>query len=299
MEAYYYIGAIMLCRVIQAVFSKRSSNEINNIPLLIKYSAVAKGISAIFALLLIAVDFKGINVTPLGVLIAVGSGITLFLGTFCSVYGMKTGTVSAVSMFGTAGLLIPLLAGVFLFSQPINIYQWLGVVVFFISAFLLVKSSKETYSGFNIKTVLLLIGTLISNGGTMLMQQMYTNYVPNGDISIFSFISFASVSILGTPLYFIFLKTDNKEHDKNDYKFSKPLIVCAVSLAFALFIINQFATACTAFVPAVILFTVINGGGTVISTVVAAVMYKEKLTPKIVIGVILGIVSLVAIKAFA
>lgn len=58
------------------------------------------------------------------------------------------------------------------------------------------------------------------------------------------------------------------------------------------------ATLSTALVSPVVLFAFINGGGTIIATVVAAVLYREKLTPSSVAGVLLGIVSLIGIKLF-
>jgi drug/metabolite transporter (DMT)-like permease len=71
-----------------------------------------------------------------------------------------------------------------------------------------------------------------------------------------------------------------------------------VALAVSVFVINQLATISTVLVSPVILFTFINGGGTVISTLVAAVVYKEKICKKTAVGIIAGIASLVIIKMF-
>ena len=76
------------------------------------------------------------------------------------------------------------------------------------------------------------------------------------------------------------------------------LIVCGVALAVAVFIINQLATLSTKLVSPVVLFTFINGGGTIISTLVAAVLYKERISIKSALGILLGITSLVLIKLF-
>ena len=68
-------------------------------------------------------------------------------------------------------------------------------------------------------------------------------------------------------------------------------------LSVAVFIINQLATMAAATVSPVILFTFINGGSTIIGAIVAAAVFKEKLTVKSVVGILLGIISLVVIKA--
>ena len=293
-----YLSIVMLCRIVQAIFGKRASNEIKSIPMLIGYSSFKDAISALFAILLILVVGNGFKCGLLTVLIASFSGITLFFAGFCSLYAMKSGTVSLSSMFGTAGMIIPILAGVFLFNQSVSFMQIVSMAVFFVSAWLLVGSSKEIYTNFSFKTMLLLLGSLFSNGGTMLAQQMFTAYVPDGDVSVFSFLSFGIISLLSGIMYlFVKNKTPNNT-DVCEKANIKMLAICGVALATAVFLINQLVTICTATVPPVILFTIVNGGGTIISTLVAAILYKEKLTAKCVTGVILGVISFVIIKMF-
>lgn len=177
-----------------------------------------------------------------------------------------------------------------------SILQGVGTAIFFVSAWLLIKNSKNTYNGFSLKTLLLLIGTMLANGLTMLAQQMYTYYVPNGSISLFSFLSFGSVAAAGLPTAFAMGKSE--KYKSEDLKLGKTLYICGIALAAAVFVINQFATKLTALLPPVFLFTFINGGGTIISTLAAAAIYKEKLSVYSILGVIIGICSMIMIKLF-
>ena len=155
--------------------------------------------------------------------------------------------------------------------------------------------SKATVKGFTVKTLLMLIAVMISEGITMLCQQMFTQYVPDGNVSVFSFLSFGILGIVILTALSVL-----KGKDKVEMKpLQKPLVIYGVILATAVLIINQLATLATAIVPPVILFTFINGGSTVIAAIVAAVVYKEKLTIRSVLGITLGILSFVIIKAFA
>lgn len=283
-------------QVIQAIFSKLSSKETENIVQTVKYTAYQYTVSALLGLVLLLTDISGIKIDLPTIAIALLSGISLFFSTFFTIYGMKSGTVSLVSMFSTAGLLVPIIAGAFMFKQPVSLVQWVGIVLFFLSAWLLIKSSENTYDGFNFKTFLLLIGAMLSNGLTMLAQQMYTHYVPGGNISLFSFLSFGAVTIFGVPTALSMGRSEkNTDLDKN---LSKTLYICGFALAVAVFVINQFATSLTALLPSVFLFTFINGGGTIISTLVAAAMYKEKLSLYSILGVIIGLSSMIIIKLF-
>lgn len=293
---YIYLFSILIARVIQAIFSKLSSKETENIVQTVKYTAYQYTVSALLGLVLLLTDISGIKIDLPTIAIALLSGISLFFSTFFTIYGMKSGTVSLVSMFSTAGLLVPIIAGAFMFKQPVSLVQWVGIVLFFLSAWLLIKSSENTYNGFNFKTFLLLIGAMLSNGLTMLAQQMYTHYVPGGNISLFSFLSFGAVTIFGVPTALSMGRSEkNTDLDKN---LSKTLYICGFALAVAVFVINQFATSLTALLPPIFLFTFINGGGTIISTLVAAVMYKEKLSLYSILGVIIGLSSMIIIKLF-
>lgn len=296
-----YILIILLFRVVQAVFNKQSSNEMRSVRTLMVYSTYRMAISAVLGLVLILIAGNGFRIDGLTVLIATFSGLMLFVASACSLYCMKSGTVSLDSMFGTAGMLIPMLAGIFLFDQPVRPLQWVGVAVFFVSAWLLVRSSKKTYSNFSFKTALLLAGSLLSNGATMLAQQLFTAYVPDGDVSAFSLISFGVLAVLCGAVSLVMLLRQRKVAPaawRDDFKLSKNLLICGVALAVAVFVINQLATVSTALVSPVILFAFINGGGTIIATVVAAVLYKEKLSVSSTVGVLLGIASLLMIKLF-
>lgn len=244
----------------QAIYSKRSSNEIKNIPMLVGYTSFQNAVSAFLGLILILLTGAGLLADNLTVLIACFSGITLFFATFCNICAMKSGTVSLSSMFGTAGLLVPLIAGVFLFDSSIALMQWVGVALFFVAAWLLIGSSKKIYSNFSLKTMISLVGAMLSNGGTMLAQQMFTAYVPDGDVSVFSFLSFGIIALLGGIMYLIMFKKNTSSESAEQIKFPKSLVWCGIILAVAVFIINQLATLATAFVPPVILFTFINGG---------------------------------------
>jgi multidrug transporter EmrE-like cation transporter len=85
-------------------------------------------------------------------------------------------------------------------------------------------------------------------------------------------------------------------HCEEQAKFPKKSYLYGLFLAVAVFLINQLVTLSTPMIQAVVLFSIACGGATVISAIVGAVMYKEKLTPLTLIGLVLGIGSLILLK---
>ena len=249
-------------------------------------------ISALLGLILIIIAKNGFKADFRTIIISMLSGIMLVVGMFTKVEALKQGTVALTSLFGTAGILVPCIAGIYLFDTPITGMQWLGLLLFIISACLMIINSKRVFNGFNIKTFLLLLGELLSNGMVMLAQQMFTVYVPAGDVSVFSFLSFGIVGLF----MLVTLPLVTKGSEEKIEKLPGKLMVYGIALSIAVFVINQLATLATALIPPVILFTFINGGSTIIAAIVASVIFKEKITLQSAFAIVLGIISLVIIK---
>lgn len=289
-----YISIILVCRVFQHLFNKRTSNDIKTMPCFFKYMSLTKVIAAAMGLVLILIAGNGFKCNLLTVLISTFSGLMLVLSSAFGLLVLRNGTVALSSLFGTAGLIVPCMAGIFLFNTPMSWGQWLGVAIFFVAAYLMITSSSRIACKFTFKAFLLLMGVMLSNGFTMLAQQMFTFYVPDGDVSVFSFLSFG---IVGIFMIIMAIVSSAKSEHKAEDKLTPSLVGMGAVLAIAVFIINQLATLSTAFVSPVVLFTFINGGSTIIAAIVAAVCFREKLTVRSVLGIIIGVASMVIIKA--
>lgn len=289
-----YIAIILMCRVAQHLCNKRTSNQVNGLTCFLKYGAFRNILSGILGLLLIIVAGNGFKCNTLTLLISMFSGLMMVFSTGFSLATLKNGTVALSSMFSTAGILIPCIAGVFLFDKPISAGQIFGVLLFFIASYFLLSSSKKIYSGFSIKTFFLLIGLMLTEGFTMLSQQAFAFYIPDGDVSVFSFLSFSTLGVIMLAAIPIMSKTAKQDESSH---LTHSLLFLGTILSIAVFIINQLATLASSIVPPAILFTFINGGSTIIGSIVAALCFKEKFTVRSVIGIVLGVVALIIIKA--
>ena len=259
-----------------------------------RYTAFTNVVSASLGLLLIVLAGHGFRCDGRTILISSFSGLMLVLSSACSLQVLKNGTVALSSLFGTAGLIVPCIAGIFLFGTPMSRGQWLGISLFFVAAYLLISSSAKIVCKFTFKTFLLLIGVMLTNGLTMLAQQMFSHYVPDGDVSVFSFLTFG---IVGIFMVFMAVYAAAKSPRAAQDKLTPGLLGMGTVLAVAVFVINQLATLSTTLVPPVILFTLINGGSTIIGAIVAAICFHEKLTVRSVLGIVIGVGAMVIIKA--
>lgn len=105
--------------------------------------------------------------------------------------------------------------------------------------------------------------------------------------------------------YFISLLTKKKRKDqelvelkeKEKFVLPKALMICGLVLAFAVFIINILVTELGKSVDSAILFSVSYAISIIIITIlVGAIFYKEKITRKNIVGILLCVVALAMIN---
>ena len=200
------------------------------------------------------------------------------------------------SMAGSAGLLLPCVFGIFMFDEPMSLMQLFGILLLIFSGWLLIGYSKKLKGSFTPRTMLLLIGSMLSNGFTMVAQKMFSKYLPDVSVSVFSFLAFGLVGVgMCVGLVPQLTKKDKREEIK---KLPKALWFYGAGLSTILLIINQLATIAAKVIPSAIMFPINDGGATIITALTGAVVFKEKLTARSVAGLALGIASLIVINLF-
>ena len=115
--------------------------------------------------------------------------------------------------------------------------------------------------------------------------------MPDGNIGIFHFWGFLFSALFSA---IIFAVSPNK--DRENSKLTTKLGIYGVILSAALLTISMLSTKVSASIPSVVLFSAVNGGGLLLCTIISAFVYKEKLTVKMAVGLILGVAALMLIN---
>ena len=296
MLEYSYFLIILLLRLPQNIFNKRSSGIVRGAPAYFAYGAYRYLLSGGMALvlLLFAGGFSGVSLKALAIsaIGAVALGSNLFFG----LEALKSGAMVLSSMAGSAGLLLPCVFGIFMFDEPMSLMQLFGILLLIFSGWLLIGYSKKLKGSFTPRTMLLLIGSMLSNGFTMVAQKMFSKYLPDVSVSVFSFLAFGLVGVgMCVGLVPQLTKKEKREEIK---KLPKALWFYGAGLSTILLIINQLATIAAKVIPSAIMFPINDGGATIITALTGAVVFKEKLTPRSVAGLVLGIAALIVINLF-
>lgn len=183
-------------RVIQRVCSKTSSRLVNDNYTFFKYGAAYQLFAAVFALVTaFAVGFYGVN-APTIVCSAI-SAILFGIDLFCGIEAIKGCSLVVANTFANGGLIISVAASYIWFGEDVSAFQIAGLVVFFVSVYLLsVTKKEEKDKKITPKTLILLIIDLIANGAVMVVQKYFALKVEGGNTAVFSLFTFLLCAVI-------------------------------------------------------------------------------------------------------
>lgn len=295
MKDYIFLIIILLLRVPQNFSSKKTSGLVTNSQSYFLYGTYSYTLAGLIAFVMLLFDgMSGFSLPAVGIS-ALGA-VSLAVSLFCSIEALKSGVMVLAAMAGSAGLLLPCIAGIFMFNEPMKPVQFIGIALLIFSGWLLIGYSKEQTGSFTPRTLLLLIGSMLSNGSVMLAQKMFSKYLPDTSVSIFSFLTFG---LIGIGMFIGLVPSLLSQSGRAKIAaVPKPVFLYGTISSIILLAINQLATLAGRNVPSAIMFPINDGGATIITAITAAIFFKEKLTVRSVCGLILGIGSLIVINLF-
>lgn len=295
MKDYIFLIIILLLRVPQNFSSKKTSGLVTNSQSYFLYGTYSYTLAGLIAFVMLLFDgMSGFSLPAVGIS-ALGA-VSLAVSLFCSIEALKSGVMVLAAMASSAGLLLPCIAGIFMFNEPMKPMQFIGIALLIFSGWLLIGYSKEQTGSFTPRTLLLLIGSMLSNGSVMLAQKMFSKYLPDTSVSIFSFLTFG---LIGIGMFIGLVPSLLSQSGRAKIAaVPKPVFLYGTISSIILLAINQLATLAGRNVPSAIMFPINDGGATIITAITAAIFFKEKLTVRNVCGLILGIGSLIVINLF-
>lgn len=165
--------AIAAMRVVQKVCGKQVSNSVKSGEMFFRYGAFYQFVAAAFSLITLAITgFYGFNLPT--VLCAFISALLFAVDLFTGIEVLKGCSMTVATMFSLGGLIISCVLSIFLFNEPMSIFQAIGLALFFVGVYLLTPSKAEKSQKISLKTYILLIISLLANGFVMVAQKYFS-----------------------------------------------------------------------------------------------------------------------------
>lgn len=214
----------------------------------------------------------------LGFAVCYGSAI-LF-----SFLAIREGFMSLTSLATSYSLIIPTLYGLLFLKEKAGALLVIGLVFLFLSLFL-VNGKKGASSGLTVKWLIFALLAFLGNGLCSTVQTAQQRAFSGEYKSEFMIIALLILAVF----FGIIAAVKEKEVLRLCINKSWITLLNGTANGFT----NLFVMVLSRRMPASIMFPVISGGGLILTSLISIFIYKEKLSKRQYIGLILGTVSVV------
>ena len=294
---YLFIGIALTAGIIKAYCGKKTSNYTRDI----KDAMIANSLRMIFCivigLVLILLQGQIGYIKPnMGTLaIAALSGISTAVFVVTWLLAVKRGAYMMVEVFLMLGVLLPMLAGNVFFHEAIHLKQWIGIAALTIATFIMCSYNNTQKQKLTAVSLLLLVVCGLASGLADFSQKLFVRTLPKVPVSIFNFYTYVfSAFVLLVALFFVNKKNDKNSSVKDSPVFTKILGYILV-MSVCLYANSYFKTKAAVYIDSAQLYPLNQGSALILSTVMSAVVFREKITVRCALGLLIAFIGLIFI----
>lgn len=252
------------------------------------------------SLILLQGNFSFLLPNANSLIIMAVSGISTSLFVISWLLSVKVGAYMMVEVFVMISVLIPIITSSLLFSETINLNEWIGIALLVIAAYIMCSYNNSQSRKMSGKAFIVLLLCCFSNGITDLMQKLFVKTAPETPISVFNFYTYVFSTLFLIPLLFVFLKEKINSQSNNNIKNTLLKTIGYIAVMSAcLFAYSYFKTAAAGYLDATQLYPLSQGSALILSTVMATLIFKEKLTLKCILGITTAFVGIIFINVLS
>lgn len=279
--------AVVLGTVIKKYYMRESVKGLTPVFL---YNAITGLVSAIIIFFWGGIDKVSLFTLLLGIVF----GLITTLQTITLLKAMEIGPMSYTTLINSFSTLIPTLSGALFFNEKIELVHIFGIILMIISFVLSVDKSKNNDSA-SIKWLIYSIIAFICTGGIGVMQKIHQSSEFKGELNAFLVLAFVVSFVFAIILTLLFSKKENNPIlQKNKSGKVNYIILLVIVIAGACVAVNnKLNLYLSGVMDSAVFFPIVSGGGLVLTTISALIVFKEKLTKKQWAGIIIGILSVI------
>lgn len=238
-------------------------------------------------------------------LIALACGACSAGFVVCWLLAVRNTMYMLVEVFVTGGVLVPLVLCNILYGEPIGIADAVGIILLFVGIYFIStggKTKKKDEGGekkekgrWSLAGTLLLLLAALFSGGSDLAQKIYTKELPEGNALVFNFYVYAFAALILLVIN-LALQLKTRESLRASVSVIKPIWLFVVIMAACLFLNSYFKTLAASSLDAVVLYPLNQGLAMVLSSIMAVVIFKEKIGLRSALGIGLTLAALILIN---
>lgn len=251
-----------------------------------------------FLMIVLTVGISSVRIGTSTLLVTVLSGASTSLSVVLWLISVKKSAYVMLDVFLMLGTLVPTVSTFLLFEEEIRLNQVIGFGILILATVIMCSYNNSVKTKISVTSFALLVLCGIANGLADLSQKLFVHQDLGVDVSVFNFYTylFSAATLLIIYAVFLIMPRSEGETEKIDKGELYKMSVYIAVMAACLFLYSYFKTLAASLVPAAILYPCTQGIALVLSTLMSAVFFKERLTPKCIIGVMVTFIGLIVIN---
>ena len=217
------------------------------------------------------------------VLLGLLFGVVTALSNLFKMLSLSNGPMNITLLVTTSSMVIPTMSGVF-FGEAFSLAKLFVVVILIWFIYLSVSKSDDTKIGR--KWFLFCLLAFLFQGTVGVLQKIHQNSAHKTEVSGFLFVAFICAII------FCFIR--NRGFNQK-IELDKKMVIIGLICGGCSFGMNYINLILSGLLPSQLFFPLINGSAIVLSSIMSVIIFKERLSKRQTIGLVGGIVSLIAI----
>lgn len=227
------------------------------------------------------------------VILALAFGAVTGLQVITKQLALNEGSFAYTSVIISLSTLIPTLSGAVIWGEKISAIQILGIILMVICFVFSVESKKEEKSS-SLKWFICCIAAFISTGLIGVMQKWHQSSEYKNELDAFLAISFMfSFAFSAFLVIWGSRKKIVKYEGEKKSVFALFPLVLMVAAGICAALNNKFNLYLSGVMDSAMLFPILNGGGMILNLIAALIIFREKLTLRQWIGIMVGTIAVV------
>ena len=253
------------------------------------------GFSALFAfaLALPLSSIEGFLLSPQGFIVSGLSSLFMAMFTVAWLYAYKSEAYIFLNIFTMLGSIVTALLGFIFYGDELKPSRIVGMLLLFVAVYIMSLYNKDIKGKLTPKGIItLIIGTL---GAALadFMQKVFTKEAL-GSPYVFNFYTYALAIIPQVIILLILFKLKPKGEELiTPNLLDKKHIIIYIIISAALYLNSISKTLAAAEIPATMLYPTLQGANLIASAALAAIFFKEKMTKKSIVGILVALSAVV------
>ena len=288
---YLYLFISLITGATKGLFGKKVSTLVTGTRGAAATNLLRMALCTLISILLLVTGIEKVSLVPDGpaIFIGIAAGVTLSAFTITWLLAVQKGAFVLISVAQMFGVVVTLICSTLVFGTQPTLLQYLGIALLVAAVLVMGSYSKKLKGSLTAIAIVLLILCGVSSGLYDFTLKLFTTYSTSSKSMLNLLTYLVSALILGGM---VLLPQKGEKVAIPWKKIVLPILLMSVCL----FLNSYFKAFSTQYLPDAALYPIYQAGGLILSTLIGAVFFQERVTVRCVIGLVLAFAAILLLK---